>query len=91
MTISAIPSAETVLTALKRGKAAPGTITEIVFIRGETPMLTIDNAAECMDRTVIMEYSKANGVSWIICLDNMDLSGRNMMQSISLTCFIRLL
>ena len=53
-------------------KSDPATV--IVPVRGEAPVLTIDNATERMDSTAAMEYSKDNGASWITCLDNMDLS-----------------
>ncbi len=53
-------------------KSDPTTVT--VPVRGEAPVLTVDNAAERMDTTSAMEYSKDNGASWIVCLDNMDLS-----------------
>ena len=53
-------------------KSNPTTV--IVPVRGEAPVLTIDNATERMDSTAAMEYSKDNGASWITCLDNMDLS-----------------
>ncbi|MDE6590751.1 MAG: hypothetical protein K2K53_10505, partial [Oscillospiraceae bacterium] len=53
-------------------KSDPTTV--IVPVRGEAPVLTIDNATERMDSTAAMEYSKDNGASWITCLDNMDLS-----------------
>ncbi len=53
-------------------KSDPTTVT--VPVRGEAPVLTVDNATERMDATSTMEYSKDNGASWIPCLDNMDLS-----------------
>lgn len=53
-------------------KSDPATVT--VPVRGEAPVLTIDNAEERMDSTAAMEYSADNGASWIACLDNMDLS-----------------
>lgn len=53
-------------------KSDPTTVT--VPVRGEAPALTVDNAAERMDATSAMEYSKDNGASWIMCLDNMNLS-----------------
>lgn len=53
-------------------KSEPASVT--VPVRGEAPVLTIDNASERMDSTAAMEYSKDNGASWIACLDNMDLS-----------------
>ena len=56
--------------------------TVIVPVRGEAPVLTIDNATECMDSTAAMEYSKDNGATWIPCLDNMalsDLTGASLL------------
>lgn len=62
--------------AIKENSFKRNSTTVTVFVRGEIPMLTIDNAAERMDSTAAMEYeySKGNGVSWIIRLDNMDQS-----------------
>lgn len=53
-------------------KSDPTTVT--VPVRGAAPVLTIDNAAERMDATSAMEYSRDSGKTWIACLDNMDLS-----------------
>lgn len=54
-------------------RSDPATVT--VPVRGEAPILTIDNATERMDSTAAMEYSTDNGASWIACLVDMDLSG----------------
>ena len=53
-------------------KSDPATVT--VPVQGEAPVLTIDNATEHMDSTAAMEYSRDSGKTWIVCLDNMDLS-----------------
>jgi len=53
-------------------KSEPTTVT--VPVRGEAPVLTIDNATERMDSTAAMEYSSDDGTTWTACLDNMSLS-----------------